>query len=316
MFPLSVLATTADPDSAPTIVNITIDRNLIAAGDWLITGLYNIPYASPPTLHADQTFIIRFMQTDGTTEIGAVAPYAYAGYHYGYGQGCFSIYLSPSVAGGLSWGTSYFIQITENPSQFPTPLKWVTTLSASNYASFTTQADNQADVATQIYTIGSILAPIYNKTFFTTVGTREILTADGEAYFRGAVSGIQSMAPALFVVQQNTVDLTSRTWTNAAFNAYLTRFNGTWVGDIMTQTGDQFGMNGNMVMGMIIIAPLCIGLLIVAGMKFRTTDPGLVGASVILEMGAVMGWVPAAIFAMTFQLMGIYIAYLLFYSRG
>jgi hypothetical protein len=84
----------------------------------------------------------------------------------------------------------------------------------------------------------------------------------------------------------------------------------------MAATGDQFGMSGNMAMGMIVIAPLCLGCLVLSGMKFRTTDPGLVAASVVLEMGAVMGWVPAVIFATIFQFMGIYIAYLIFFSRS
>lgn len=314
LIPLPVFATTADPDSSPTITQIHVNRYLIESGDMVITGLYNIPYATEPTLHADQTFIIRLMDTAGTTEIGSVVPFAYSGYHNGYREGAFSLYFPASA--GLVWGSAYIIQISENPAQFATPLKWNTTIKSGDYTSFITLTDNWADLAHQVFIIGQTLETAFNKTLFSIVGTREVLTADGEVYFRGAINGLQSMAPALFVIQQGTADLTARTWTTASFDAYLTRFNGTWVGDAMTATGNQFGMSGNMAMGLLLIAPLCLGMLVFSGMKFRTTDPGLVGASVILEMGAVMGWVPAAIFATIFQLMGMYIAYLFFFSRG
>jgi hypothetical protein len=75
-------------------------------------------------------------------------------------------------------------------------------------------------------------------------------------------------------------------------------------------------MSGNMAAGLFFIVPLCLFCLIFSGMKFHTTDPGLVSASLVLEMGAIMGWVPAPLFATIFQLMGIYVGYLLFFARG
>ena len=125
-----------------------------------------------------------------------------------------------------------------------------------------------------------------------------------------SIPGLQSLVPAIFVIQQSNVDLTGETWTTNAFDAYNARFNDTWVGDAQAATGDMMGMSGNMAMGMIVIAPLSLGMLIFSGMKFHSTDPGLISASVMLEMGAVMGWVPPALFATIFQVMAIYIAYL------
>jgi hypothetical protein len=318
LMPLSALAVTADPDSSPTISQIHVNRNVVETGDMVFTAFYEIPYATPPTLSADQTFFFRLMDTVGTTELGSVTPFAYSGYHYGYGKGITALYFSAAQVTALSliWSSAYIMQIAENPSQFATPLKWNTTVAAGDYVTFTDASLNQVDLAQQIYTIGNPLGVVFNKSLFTAVGSTEVLTADGETYFRGAINGLQSMAPALFSIQQNTVDVTARTWTTTAFDAYITRFNGTWVGDAMAATGDQFGMSGNMAMGMIVIAPLCLGCLVLSGMKFRTTDPGLVAASVVLEMGAVMGWVPAVIFATIFQFMGIYIAYLIFFSRS
>ena len=157
------------------------------------------------------------------------------------------------------------------------PLKWNTSLTAGMYTSVTAQTDNQTDLASQIYTIGSILATDFNEKLFTLVGSRQVLTSDGETYFRGAINGLQSMAPALFAIQQNTLDLSSTAWTTSStWTNYLTRFNGTWVGTAMTATGNQFGMSGNMAMGLIFIVPACMIFLIISAKRFNTTDPGLV----------------------------------------
>jgi len=315
LLPLPVFAAIANPDTAPTIWDVHVNQNVISQGDIVFTGLYNIPYATPPTATADQTFIIRLMDPTGTTDLGSVAPFNYNGYHNGYNQGAFSLYFAPGNT--LSWGTTYIIQIAENPSQFASPLKWNTSLTAGMYTSVTTQADNQTDLASQIFTIGSILATDFNEKLFTLVGSRQVFTSDGEIYFRGAINGIQSMAPALFAIQQNTLDLSSTAWTTSStWTNYLTRFNGTWVGTAMTATGNQFGMSGNMAMGLIFVVPACMIFLILSAKRFNTTDPGLVCSAVILEMGTVMGWVSIALFATTFQLMGIYIAYLFFFSRS
>ena len=315
LLPLPVFAAIANPDTAPTVWDVHVNQNVISTGDIVFTGLYNIPYATPPTVTADQTFIIRLMDPTGTTDLGSVAPFNYNGYHNGYNQGAFSLYFAAGNA--LTWGTTYVIQIAENPSQFASPLKWNTSLTAGMYTSVTTQTDNQTDLASQMFTIGSVLATDFNEKLFTLAGSRQVLTADGEIYFRGAINGLQSMAPALFAIQQNTLDLSSTAWTTSStWTNYLTRFNNTWVGAAMTATGNQFGMSGNMVMGLIFIVPACMIFLILSAKRFNTTDPGLVACSVVLEMGTVMGWVSIALFATTFQLMGIYIAYLFFFSRS
>lgn len=315
LFPLNMFAQTiANPTSTPTVTQIMVNRNLAETGDILFTGLYDIPYTTLPTLTADQTFIIRLMDTDGSTELGSVIPFNFATFKNGYDQGVLSFYFP--AGNSLSWGSSYIIQIAENPSQFDTPLTWNTSISSSAYTTLTTQSDNQTDLASQVYALGSILASTYSQTLFSTSGTSETLTSIGEQYFRAVINGLQTMAPALFVIQQNNLNYSDDTWTTSAFDAYMTRFNGTWVGDAMASTGNQFGMSGNIAMCLIFIIPLCIGCLIFSGMKFKTTDPGLVMASVMLEMGAVMGWVPTALFAITLQFMAMYIGYLLFFARS
>jgi hypothetical protein len=309
-------ASIANPTSTPTINSVHVNENVIATGDIVFTGLYDIPYTTPPTNTANLTFIIRLMDPTGVTDLGSTVPFDYSAYENGYDWGVFSLYFP--AGNSLTWGSLYIIQITENPAQFTTPLVWNTTIASSAYSSGATdQTDQQTDLATQLSTIGTTLGTDMNETLFALVGSQNELTAQGETYFRGAIESVQAMCPAIFTVQTNTLNLTATAWTTAStWTNYLTQFNGTWVGNAMTATGNQFGMSGNMAMGLIFIAPLCFVFIFLSGRKFNTTDPGLVTSCVILEMGVVMGWVSIALFATLFQSCAIYIAYLWFLARG
>jgi hypothetical protein len=305
-----------NPTSTPTIIDVHVNENVIATGDIVFTGLYDIPYTTAPTTTANLTFIIRLMDPTGTIDYGSTVPFDYTAYQNGYDWGAFSLYFP--AGNSLTWGTLYIIQIAENPAQFTSPEVWNTTITSSAYSSVAAdQTDQQNDLATQLSTIGQTLGTDMNETLFALVGTINELTAQGETYFRGAIESVQAMCPAIFTVQTNTLNLTATAWTTAAsWTNYLTQFNGTWVGNAMNATGNQFGMSGNMAMGLIFIAPLCLVFLWLSGRKFNATDPGLVASCVLLEMGTVMGWVSIALFATIIQCCAIYIAYLWFLARG
>ena len=307
---LPAFAVVADPDSAPTISNVFANTHLYASGDWLIYGEYNIPYAVLPTPSVTATYIFRLMSADGSTEVGRIIPYPE--FDKGYNVGDFSMYL----ASGIVKDTAYIIQITQNPAQFASPKTWSFPMDSSMYSGFTDYSSNAFEAGTKILALADHVGSLFSTPLITTVGSQQVFNSDGETYYRGVIPGIQTMLPNLFVIQQSALDLTARTWTTTQFDNYLERFDGTWVGDEQDATGAQFGMSGNMVMSMIVIAPMCIGLMIFSAMKFGKTDPGLMSCAIILQMGVVMGWLPAALFATIYQLMGIYIAYLLFFARS
>jgi len=161
-------------------------------------------------------------------------------------EGAFSFYSRRVMQ--ILWGTDYTIQIAENPSQFTAPETWNTSIKTSDYTTLNTHADNSADLASQVYSLGTVLQADYNQTLFDTSGNGQTLTEIGEAYFRGAISACKIWRRSLrdpgvpIPIPSNTV------WTTAAFDNYMARFNDTWVGDAMSATGDQFGMSGNMAM--------------------------------------------------------------------
>lgn len=313
ILPIVALAITS-PTSTPTITNIKANRNLLELGDSLIYGDYDIPYpsASLPDESATDTFIFRLL--DGGDEIGEIVPYALI--DKGYNNGVFSFYFSASD--NLDWGQAYTIRISENPSYFTTPASFDYVMPSSAWSILTDQEANQLELAINILNAANRLHTAYSAYSFTEFQPSGTVLSEpiGTTYFRGAIYGIQAMAPSLFLVQILQNPSTSANYTTAQFDLYRQRFSTTWVGASENATANQFGITPTMVLGMLFIFPLCIGSIILSSMKFHQAEPGFVTCAILLILGALMGWIPAAVFASTYQALGIYIAYVWFYARG
>lgn len=300
------------PDSDPSIYDTHVNRNLITAGDALIYGQYILPYEDEPTTPASDAFIIRLIDTDNVTELGAVTPHPY--FDNGYNHGAFGLYFESD----LTWNTSYIIRISENPSQFDVPVSFDYVMPLTSYTSETTQDNNRLELAINIITIAQSLEthhPDYDLLEASASGT--VLSApQGESYFRAIIPGIQVMAPSIFLVQVLPLDMSSENWTTEQFEEYEERFEGTWVGSSENATAEQFGLTPQTIMGALVVLPCAVGAIFISARKFKRVEPGFIVTAVLLIMAVIMGWLPKAIFAAAFQAMGIYIAYLWFYSRG
>lgn len=321
------LATIAAPDSPPTITSIHANHNLAETDDAFFYGQFNIPYASLPsvdnvTIPADQLFIFRLMTADGETELGNGIPFSHPDFGYGYNKGIVGLYFPASA--NVSWGASYLIRISQNPTYFESPAYVDMTVSPSAYSSELTQAENRADLATRLYQIARSLEPVFNKTLFQTSGSRMVLTSDGEVYLRGAIPGVQGLAPAIFLIQQVPADTTTDNWTTAQFEAYEQRFEDTWVGpeaagviELVGGSADPNALNNSaMIWFILLIVPMCVFWIIISMVKLKRVEPGFLCASLTLLMAVLMGWMPRALFATIYQACGIYTAFLIFYARG
>lgn len=300
------------PDEDPSVYNITVNKNLITAGDVLIYGQYLLPYGTPPTTPADETFIFSLIDTDNVTELGAIIPSAF--FQYGYNYGAFSMYFED----GVTWDSSYTLRISENPAQFDAPVSFDYIMASTDYTSETTQSANQGELKNNVIEIAQDLEqrhPTFDLVESGTTG--QVLTAtDGETYFRSAFPGLQAMAPALFLIEVALLDTTAREWETTQATLWERRMDDTWIGPSANATAEIFGMTPQMWLGSIAILPLCIGSIILSAMKFKKADPGFLVSAVLLIMGLVMGWMPAPVVASLFQLMGIYISFLVFFQRG
>lgn len=309
----AVYATTIlQPDTPPSFSNIHVNRNLLTTGDMFIYGTCYIPYLSEPTTVSSGAFFFRLISVNGTVEYAANVPYVY--FNRGYNRIAFSLYLTDNT----TWGQANILRLSENPALFTSPVNFDTVLDASQYSTYTSREDNRDELSANVINIATYLQAYYpTVTFLIAVqGGFALASPTGETYFAGVMPQLQYMAPDIFLLQSYSGDIASTNWALAQFDIYDARFTGTWVGAATSATATQFHITPAMVTSLVIILPLCVGAIIVSSRKYLRAEPGFIFCSIVLILGAVMGWLPAAIFAVINQLEGIYIAYVLFYARG
>lgn len=305
--------TLAHPDRTPTLTEIHVNRSLLLPDDTLIYGLYNLPYATIPTISADQAFTFRLRSANSTTDLGDVTPFVK--YDNGYNKGIISFYFLPDAP--LTWGSSYTIRISENPSQFTVPISVDVPLGGGDYSTYTTQVDNQAEAATLLYGLGQMIETNHNVVLFQASGSQMVLTSEGERYFRGVIRGLQQMVPSLFLLLNVQSVIPTQNFTTTQFQTYASRFDGTWVGNAENATAQELHVpSTDVAMSLIIVVPLCILLAIFSAIRWHRTEPGLMCDALLLIMFALLGWIPIPVFASTYQGMGMFVSYLVFFARS
>lgn len=303
-----------DPDDDPTIISVYANINLRETGDVLIYGQYNIPYASPPDTTADWAYTLRLIDTDNATQLGAITPYAR--FDNGYNEGCFGLYFP--AADNLTTDQAYTVRISQSPAFFDTPESFDYVMPSSAWTSATNSEENQLELYLNIITIAQSLEAAHTdiELLEASAGGTVLSSPVGETYFRGVIFGLQAMAPDLFLVQVYSFETGDRAWTTDEFDAYQTRFAGTWLGTTTANTSATFGLTTPALMSVLFGLPIILGAVIISSIKFKRIDPALMVTSLVLIMLALMGWVSIALFGLIYQVMAIYIGYLWFYARS
>lgn len=311
----SPAAATSQPDSNPTISGVHANTYLLAEGDILIYGRYNIPYASIPDDAADDTYIISLIDTDNATFLGSVTPFAYFDSD-GYNEGAFGLYFS--AADNLTSDQNYTIRISQNPAFFDDARSFDYIMESNAWTDETEQDDNQLELRLNIISIAEDLESAHDVTLLeSSVGGTVLSDPYGETYFRGAIYGIQAMAPDLFLVQSLEWDTTDRVWTTEQFDDYATRLDDTFIGDATEATSEALGLGSTQtLMTLIYCIPIIVGAVIISKIKWRGAEPAYLVAPVVIILCGLMGWIDPAIFALIFQVMVMYIGYLWFYARA
>lgn len=281
-----VFADTSLPDQAPTVESINAYRNLLETGDVLILVFANIPYETVPPDPVTETFIWRLIDTDGTTELGNTVGYAYQ--DSGYGWNLYSMYFS--AADALTWGNLYYVKLYGNPSAFDDPPEYTYQMAADDYSSLTESAAVKAELATRILNISADLEIKWSLSsdYLLTLELGTVLSVYGESFFRGAIFGLQALAPALFRFAVTDLDTADRAWTDDYSANLTTQYTGTWVDTAKAAGGTLFGTSYDLL-SIIIVGVLCLGVLI--GNIVLTGDAfnGIIDASFIFIICARIG---------------------------
>jgi len=308
--PVLVYADTPDPDPNPTIEDTNIYRNLLETGDMLFIIYVNIPYTSVPNTTVTQAFIWRLIDTDNITVLGSTTGFAYN--DDGYGYNVYSFYFSASevITLGMVWGDIFTIRLSGNPVAFDTPPIYNFYVNVANYSTETVTAEVQAELADRIIFIA---ADLYNKwgllpveSLLTQNETATVLSVFGEAFFRGAVHGLQAMAPGAFSVMIRVLDVEDRDWDPEYSENVTAQWAGTWIETAQEGGRALFGTDYDLL-SIIMLSAMSVALLI--GNIMLTGDHwnGLVDVTVLCVIGARLAMYDLAFLMLVAAVCWIYI---------
>lgn len=312
-----VYADTPDPDSTPTLDTINIYQNLLKDGDWLVLIYANIPYDTPPSTPVTQTFTWSLVDSDNVTEFGSTVGYAYnVGTHDddGFGYNVWSMYFNADNVSnlGMLWGTTtYTARLAGNPVVFDTPPIYNYYINAIDYSSLTVTADVKAELAARILNIAADLENKWgltsNYSLLTQTETATVLSVYGEAFFRGAIYGLQAFAPAVFSVLIRIIDVDPRAWTDN-YTANLTgQWSGTWTETAREAGKALFGTDYDLlsiILVLIMGGGLLIGNLMLTGDHWN----GLIDVTVWSVIAARLGMYDLAFLILMAAMCWIYIS--------
>jgi hypothetical protein len=265
ILPVMMLATTVyaidEPDSTPVIMEKYCYRNILETGDFFLMIYENTPYATTPDTDYSEAFVWRFMDTDGTSELAQALGYDYN--DNGYGYNVIAFYFDADSA--PTWGQNYFITLSGTPSAFTEPPQYTYSIEASDYSSLTDSDAVKAAIASQIIYFANDLD---NKWGLSTdysllleIETGTVLSICGEAFFRGAIYGVQALAPIAFRLIINNTVPDDREWDTSYVTKLKSQHSGTYIEPAMEAGEDFLDVDYNL-MGIIGILAVCVLLII------------------------------------------------------
>jgi hypothetical protein len=316
----ALLPSPAVADDPPSPTNLQFEsvgvfRHLIEEGDFLLVFHYNIYYESDqPDIPANKLFTFRLLDTNGIDYLGAIVPYAY--HNSGYDQGCGSFYFSADDA--PDWEMAYVMRISGNPEYFSSPPLVSRTLAYSNYSQLDTQEENQALLGEYVIEIAQELEINWvdeeDLTFADETGI--MLSATGAAYFKGAITGLQAMAPQIFSTRTVSPEYPETEWEEAKRTEYEERFLDSWPGRAIGSVADLLGVKYNVVTGVGIF----IAIIVVAALcqwRFGNAKPAPIVGICFTLAGTVSGWWSPAIMAiMAIFIGGLFLGYVWLFRHG
>lgn len=214
LMPATQVLAIEQPDDPPQITAVYVFEDLLEDGDLGVLIDYYIDYtiAGIPPETVTESYLASFIDDDGITQLGTIAPYTfvYAGYtDKGYGRGIVWIYLTAAEVSAAVINkanmANHEVWLMGNPT---IESGWTgdppKTVAGIDQWWETDDADPAVILADRVKYLAQQIETAwgYDMIAGTTLGNR--LTAIGELYFPNAINGLRTMAPTCFVV--STVD--------------------------------------------------------------------------------------------------------------
>jgi len=302
-----------DPDTLQ-VNSARVFKDLVEADDYLLVLYYTIDWTLPtdqPDDAANKTFTVRLMETDQSAVIGNGTIFPF--FDSGYGEGCVSIYFA--AADAPTWGDPYVIRLEASPSYWADPPLTTYALTASDYSPFTGQDDNEAALKAYLLDVGIDLEFAWNAPGeIVTQSLGSVLAASGEMYFEGAVPGLRTLCPSIFLTQITGPTATPNVWTEAGAEEWHDQWDDTFVEDANDSLDDLFGSASMVwnVVGFVIM----LACMIYSYTKFQVARPGMLLGFLPIPILARLGLFSPAFMAVIVFGFIVYLGYTFFWKSA
>ena len=216
-----------DPDTPPQVSAVYAYEFSDGSIGVLID--YYLDYAVLPSETATEAYFAVFVDTDGTTQLKAVAPYTFV--DSGYGRGLVWIPFTATEAASYSLDSadiaSYRIWLVGNPT-----LTWSgdTPKTISTIDQWNTDGDMNVLLAFRILYYADVLELAWSLDMVEATADGNKLTSVGSSYFENVISGCRTLAPSAFSDTTSAPDYMTITY-DTAFGATATSGTATVAGD-------------------------------------------------------------------------------------
>tara|TARA_Y100000310_G_scaffold166912_2_gene166623 strand:+ start:4055 stop:5320 length:1266 start_codon:yes stop_codon:yes gene_type:complete len=223
----------ADPDTPPSINAVYVYNDLLEDGDAGILIDYFLDYAVPPTETATEAYMGIFIDTDGSTQLRSVAPYAYQ--NDGYDRGLIWIYFTAAEVTANSIDVAsialYEVWLVGNPT-----LSWPgdppkTTAGIDYWQPVGT--DTGVLLALRVLFYADLLEIGWAVDLIQTTSLGSRLTTLGADYFENVIPNLRTIAPSAFASGQSEPTLEDIDY-STDFGATMTDGTGTVTGSPIT----------------------------------------------------------------------------------
>ena len=317
--PQSAAALIAYPDSDPTVIQFNAYRNVLETGDFIVIIYENTPYTTAPEVNYSEAYIWRMYDTDGTTELAQATGYNYNSSGYGYNVVGFYFSAAELATLGIAsypvyWELPYVFRLsgTFGTDTFLIPRNYNFNIGASDYSSLTDTDEVKTAIAQRIIDIATDLnnrwglTTDYELTYSSETGTT--LSIYGQSFFRGAIYGIQAIAPSIFPLAISSVDVDARTWTTAYVTSLEAQYAMTYLEAAFAAGEGFFDVSYNL-MGILLIIGVCAFIIVcnwqlAGGNLWR----GVLGASGIVIIGTRLTLVPLGETGLIIALCWLYVS--------
>lgn len=240
----------ADPDSPPAVSAVYVYEFDDDSVGVLID--YYLDYTAPfPDETATEAYLAVFVDTDGTTQLKAVAPYTFV--DSGYGRGLVWIYFTAAEVATYAIDSAdiadYRVWLTGNPmlAWAGDPPKTIATIDQ-----WSTVGDVNVLFALRVLYYADTLELAWSLDMVESTADGSKLTLVGEQYFENVVTGCHTLAPAAFPATTSDPDYIAISY-DTTFGATATSGTATVVGSPQTLSEGTDSVDTGVTTGTIIV---------------------------------------------------------------